>query len=230
VRERLQQGVDGAVAETPKPSDAPFECVENYVLANGHTAMAAAAESGPDVATCLLTGRLRGEASVVGQTLAAVAEEVAATGNPVSPPAVVVAGGETTVTVTGDGVGGPNVDLALAAAIEFADWSRVGGATPVALGSVDTDGRDGSTDAAGALVDPTTVVGGDGSAAGDGDNQEGSAAGDRGDQQAVERAREALADDDSHGYLGARGALVVTGPTGTNVDDLVVVVVGDPAA
>jgi hydroxypyruvate reductase len=225
VRERLQRGIDGAVPETPKPGDALFEGVVNHVLANGHTAMAAAretaAESGPDVATCLLTGRLRGEASVVGQTLAGVAEEVAATGNPLSPPAVVVAGGETTVTVTGDGVGGPNGDLALAAAIEFADWSRVGGETPVALGSVDTDGRDGSTDAAGALVGPKTVGGED--------DKMGPAASDGDDRTAVERAREALADDDSHGYLGARDALVVTGATGTNVDDIVVVVVGDPA-
>mgnify|MGYP006276767187 FL=1 len=222
VSDLLRHGADGAVEETPKPGDPVFGSVGNCVLANGHTALAAARETaeaagGAGVETCLLTGRLRGEASVVGQTLAGIAEEVAATGNPVSPPAVLVAGGETTVTVTGDGVGGPNGDLALSAAIEFADWSRVGGETPVALGSVDTDGRDGSADAAGALVDPTTVGSGGRSESRTSD-----------DGSTIQRARDALADDDSHGYLGGHDALVVTGPTGTNVNDLVVLVVGDP--
>jgi hydroxypyruvate reductase len=217
VRERLQRGAGGEVEETPTPDDPLFDAVATHVLANGHTALAAARETVEtvdakrDAETVLLTGRLRGEAGVVGGTLAGIAEEVASTGNPVSPPAVLLAGGETTVTVTGSGVGGPNGELALSAAIEFADWPRVGGETPVALGSVDTDGRDGSADAAGALVDPTTVDGG----------------GTAERETAVERARDALADDDSHGYLGDRGALVHTGPTGTNVNDLVVIVVGE---
>jgi hydroxypyruvate reductase len=212
VRDRLQRGVDGDVPETPKPGDPVFDGVANHVLANGHTAMGAALEAGAraGVETCLLTGRLRGEASVVGQTLAGVAEEVAATGNPVSPPSILVAGGETTVTVTGSGTGGPNGELALSAAIEFVDWSRVGNQTPVALGSVDTDGRDGSAEAAGGLVDPTTAGGGPD------------------ERSHLRRAREALTDDDSHGFLDERGALVSTGSTGTNVNDLVVVVVGDP--
>jgi hydroxypyruvate reductase len=220
VRDRLQRGAAGEIEETPKPGDPVFDRVANHVVANGHTALSAAREvgatagaAGPEsgAETCLLTGRLRGEASVVGGTLAGIAEEVVATGNPVSPPAVLVAGGETTVTVTGAGVGGPNGELALSAAIEFADWSAVGEETPVALGSVDTDGKDGSTDAAGALVDPTTL-------------REPTAEGTR---SAVADARDALADDDSHGYLGRRGALVSTGPTGTNVNDLVVAVVGE---
>ncbi|MFC5365853.1 glycerate kinase type-2 family protein [Salinirubrum litoreum] len=216
VRDRLRRGADGGGEETPKPGDPVFDDVRTVVLANGHTALSAAREAaeatgpGSGVETCLLTGRLRGEASVVGQTLTGIAEEVAATGNPVSPPAVLVAGGETTVTVTGSGVGGPNGELALSAAVEFVDWPAVGGETPVALGSVDTDGRDGSTDAAGALVDQTTV------------------GGDESDRPGLGHARDALADDDSHGYLGARGALVHTGPTGTNVNDLVVLVVGTP--
>jgi glycerate 2-kinase len=244
VRDLLRRGADGAVEETPKPGDPIFDGVRTRVLANGHTALARAREAaeavgGAGVETCLLTGRLRGEASVVGQTLAGIAEEVAATGNPVSPPAVLLAGGETTVTVTGDGVGGPNGELALSAAVAFADWSAAGGETPVALGSVDTDGRDGSSDAAGALVDPTTVGGpgtdddtgseDDGAGDEDTDGTGGDAADSTdGTRADVARARDALADDDSHGYLGVRDALVTTGPTGTNVNDLVVVVVGAP--
>jgi hydroxypyruvate reductase len=228
VRDRLRRGSGGEVEETPKPGDPVLDTVATYVLANGHTALSAARETAETVGiessveTCLLTGRLRGEASVVGQTLAGVAEEVVATGNPVSPPAVLVAGGETTVTVTGSGVGGPNGELALSAAIELADWSRVGGGRPIALGSVDTDGRDGSTDAAGALVDSTTV----GESGKGGDDSGGDA--DESVRRDGATAREALAEDDSHGYLGRRDALVHTGPTGTNVNDLVVIVVGAP--
>ena len=124
----------------------------------------------------------------------AVAEEVAATGNPVQTPAALLSGGETTVTVRGNGVGGPNQEFALRAAMELPPGA--------VLACVDTDGEDGSTGAAGALVDSETV-----------------------DDLAA--AREALADNDAYGYLDSRGALLVTGPTGTNVNDLRVLLVPD---
>jgi hydroxypyruvate reductase len=97
------------------------------------------------------------------------------------------------VTVRGDGEGGPNLEFALSAALELETAG-------VALASVDTDGCDGSTDAAGALVDASTVA-------------------------APTAARAALAANDAYPYLEARDALVVTGPTGTNVNDLRVLVV-----
>jgi hydroxypyruvate reductase len=163
-----------------------------HVLASGRTAVAAARDTAPEeYATLVLSSRFRGEARELGVAHAAVAEEVRAAGDPVSPPAVLVSGGEATVTVSGDGRGGPNQECALAAAAERPDCI---------FAAVDTDGRDGSTDAAGALVDGDTVA--DSSA-----------------------ARAALADDDAYPFLDERGALLHTGPTGTNVNDLRVLVV-----
>lgn len=195
VRDRLERGEAGHHPETPKPGDPTVEHVRNYVLANAHTALEAArslaSERGYD--PLVLSARVRGEAREAALTHVAVAEEMLDTGNPISPPAVVLTGGETTVTVRGDGTGGPNQEFALGAALEIPDGA--------VLASVDTDGLDGSTDAAGGLVDPTTVG------------------------EDANEARDALADNDAYRFLDARGRLVRTGPTGTNVNDLRVIVV-----
>lgn len=197
VRERLRRGADGGLPETPRPDDPAFERVDNHVLADGFTALAAARKTAAErgYETLVLSSRVRGEAREAAKTHVAIAEEVRATGNPVAAPAVVLSGGETTVTVRGDGTGGPNGEFALSAAVELA---RTG--TDAALASVDTDGIDGATDAAGALVDGETV-------------------------ESVAGAQAALADNDVRPYLADRGALVETGPTGTNVNDLRVLVV-----
>lgn len=187
VRERLERL---ATDETTAP---PVDA-RNVVLASAHTALEAAREVAEErgYATCLLAAGVRGEAREAALTHVAVAEEVRETGNPVEAPAVVLSGGETTVTVRGDGTGGPNQEFCLGAALELSQ--------EVVLASVDTDGRDGSTDAAGALVDGETV----------------------GDPRV---AREALARNDAYPYLADRGALLQTGRTGTNVNDLRVLVV-----
>jgi hydroxypyruvate reductase len=197
VREHLEAGRDGAHDETPKPDDPAFERGSAHLLASGRTAIEAAAEAARERGydPCVLSATVEGEAREAGRFHAAVAREVAESGSPVGPPTVLLSGGECTVTVEGDGTGGPNGEVALAAALELAD-----GADAV-LASTDTDGRDGSTDAAGALVDAGTVTN-------------------------PREARDALGRNDSHGYLGGRGALLRTGRTGTNVNDLRVVVVG----
>jgi hydroxypyruvate reductase len=197
VVERLEAGAAGAIPETPAPGD-PAVGGDAHVLADARTALDAAREAATErgYRALLLSSRVRGEAREAALTHAAVAEEALATGDPVDPPAVVLSGGETTVTVAGNGAGGPNQEFALSAAIEFA------GREDVVLAAVDTDGRDGSTDAAGALVDGATVT----------------------DRTA---ARRALAANDVHPHLGSRDALLSTGPTGTNVNDLRVLVVGD---
>jgi len=196
---RLRRGADRAVAESPASGDPAFDRVTNYVLANGFTALDAArevaAERGYDA--MILSSSVRGEAREAAKTHVAVAEEVLATGNPVSAPAVVLSGGETTVTVRGDGEGGPNQEFAASAATEL----NAGGVT---LAAVDTDGIDGATDAAGAVIDADTVGDGEGDA-----------------------ARAALADNDVTPFLRERDALVRTGATGTNVNDLRVLVVED---
>ena len=203
VRRHLAAGAAGEYPETPGPTDPPFaeSGVRNHVVAGARTALDAArrvaSERGFD--PLVLSSRVRGEAREAALTAVAVAEEALDTGEPVTPPAVVLSGGETTVTVRGAGDGGPNGEFALRAAIELAERSAD---TPVALACVDTDGADGSADAAGGLVDPATVT-------------------DR------EAAQEALAANDSHGHLADQDALVRTGPTGTNVNDLRVLVIGE---
>ena len=196
VAERLDRGLAGEVAATPDADDSVFARVRTHVLANGRTAIDAARDVAAEAGfTPLVLGAgIEGEAREVAKTYAAVARESTETGDPVSPPAVVLSGGETTVTVDGDGRGGPNCEFALSAA-----RSLPAGAV---LASVDTDGRDGASGAAGALVDAETVD----------------------DAAAAERA---LADDGAATYLGERGALLRTGPTGTNVNDLHVLVVED---
>ncbi|WP_338738439.1 glycerate kinase type-2 family protein [Haloplanus salilacus] len=194
VRDRLDRGAAGDLPETPGPDDPVFERVANHVLADAFTAIDAARSVARDrgYGTCVLSSSVRGEAREAALTHVAVAEEVTATGNPVDPPAVVLSGGETTATVRGDGVGGPNGEFALSAAVELPDSAT--------LACVDTDGRDGSSDFAGAVVDGDTV-------------------------SDTDAARRALADSDAFGHLGDRDAAVTTGPTGTNVNDLRVLVV-----
>ncbi|WP_436344550.1 glycerate kinase type-2 family protein [Natronorubrum sp. FCH18a] len=203
VADRLERGATGGVPETPTADDPAFETVSTHVVADGMTVLEAArdvaAERGYE--PLVLSSRIRGEAREAATTHVAVAEEVLATSTPISPPAVLLSGGETTVTVTGDGTGGPNQEFATSAALDLVDGGSVEGSVTVA--AVDTDGIDGATDVAGALVDETTVE-------------------DR------EAARAALRDNDVSPYLAERNGLIRTGPTGTNLNDLrVVVVEGD---
>lgn len=199
VATRLERGERGDVAETPDADDPAFDRVDNHVVADGFTALEAvrdlARERGYE--PLVLSSSVRGEAREAAKTHVAIAEEVRRSGNPVEPPAVICSGGETTVTIRGDGTGGPNQEFALSAALELG--SRT------ALASVDTDGIDGASDAAGAVVDSETVAD-------------------------PEAARAALADNDAYPYLGEREAVIETGPTGTNVNDLRVLVVTGPEA
>jgi len=195
VREHLEAGRDGQVPETPFPDDPVFDRVQNHLVGDNGTALDAAADvaRAADHDPLVLTSRLRGEAREVAKPLVAVAEEVAATGSPVDPPAVLLAGGETTVTISGDGgEGGPNQELVLSGALDH-DGDAV-------LAAVDTDGEDGSSDVAGAIADVDAIA-----------NRE--------------RAREALLANDAGSYLSEIGATIETGPTGTNVNDVVVLVV-----
>lgn len=201
VYSHLQAGVAGDHPETPGPDDDAWEFVDNHLLASNWTSLQAAADHAreADYEAIVLSSRVRGEATHAAPTHIAVAEEVKVTDTPVEAPAVVLSGGETTVTVTGDGDGGPNQEFALAAALELATGDVFDG-DDVALAAVDTDGRDGASDYAGALVDAGTVA-------------------------EPDEARDALTNNDAGSYLGDAGSLLETGRTGTNVDDLRVIVV-----
>ncbi|MDS0281793.1 glycerate kinase type-2 family protein [Haloarcula onubensis] len=195
VRSHLEAGDGGDRPETPAETDPTFERTRTVCLGTNGTALDAAVETASEAGydTLRLTSRLRGQARHVGQVVASVAESVALDGEPVEPPAVVVAGGETTVQLDGEaGRGGPNQELALAAALDLPPG-------PV-LAAVDTDGEDGSSDAAGAIVDASTVTD-------------------------TARASERLDAHDAGTVLADAGAAIRTGPTGTNVNDVVVVVV-----
>ncbi|WP_416839734.1 glycerate kinase type-2 family protein [Haloferax sp. DFSO52] len=197
VRTRLARGSAGEIPETPKPGDPIFERVDNHILADTFTALDAAREvaeaRGYD--PLILSSRVRGEAREAAKTHVAVAAEALATGNPLDAPAVVLSGGECTVTVRGDGSGGPNLEFCLAASPELPDG--------VVLASIDSDGFDGGTDVAGAIVDSASVTHRD--------------------------ANKALATNDALPALAAADAVIETGPTGTNVNDIRVLVV-DPSA
>ena len=202
VTDRLARGDAGKIDETPAPGGSVFEGVTTAIIGDGLTAVRAAADRAAAAGfnPLVLSSRIRGEAREAAKTQVAIAEGIAATGDPLDPPAVVVSGGETTVTVDGEGVGGPNQEFALSAALELAAGDDAAPETVVA--AVDTDGVDGPTDAAGAIVDGETV--------------------------SVQEGRHALADNDATTALRAADAVITTGPTGTNVNDLRVVVVPEP--
>jgi hydroxypyruvate reductase len=203
-----RHGVDTVDAdllrETPKGGDPAVTGGRRLVVGSNRMAALAAAERGRELGyhTLLLTTYVEGEAREVARVAAALAKGVRATGDPVPPPACLIWGGETTVTVRGDGLGGRNQELALAAALALDGWP---GVTLLALA---TDGGDGPTDAAGAIVTGETA----------------------------ERARRRGLDpigvldrNDSYPLFAALEDHVRTGPTGTNVNDLLFILVGEEA-
>ena len=197
VTRHLDRGVAGEVAETPRPGASAFDDVSIHILADNATAVAAAGEVCVECGfdPVVLSSSIRGPSGAAATAHVAVAEEIRRRGNPIAPPAAVISGGETTVAVgdgNADGTGGPNQEFALRAAVGLPERA--------VCCAVDTDGLDGPTDAAGAIVDADTVE----------------------DRQ---RARGARAAHDAYSYLDERGALVRTGATGTNVNDLRVLLV-----
>jgi len=201
VRERLERGVRGETAETPKPDDAIFERVVNVVIGNNQLVVDAAASRAAalGLAPHVLTRSLHGEARDAARELVALGGEIAAGRGPIAPPACLIAGGETTVTVRGDGIGGRCQEFALAAALELEGRD---GMVVLAAG---TDGSDGPTDAAGAIADGDSAA--------------------RARHQGLD-PRAHLDRNDSNRVFAALGDLVVTGPTNTNLLDLYLVLVG----
>jgi glycerate 2-kinase len=194
--EHLRAGARGEIAETPKPGDPAFERVQNLIVGSNELAAKAAVQEAQRLgfAAMLLSTYIEGEAREVGRVFAGLAKGMARHGHPLSPPACIVAGGETTVTIRGQGKGGRNQELALAAALALAGWEKV------ALVSLATDGNDGPTDAAGAFASGATLS--------------------RGEEAGL-KAGEYLARNDSYNYFAPLGDLIITGPTNTNVNDLI---------
>jgi len=148
VERRLRAGLNGEVPETPTEGDSVFNRVSTTMLGDSMVAVQAAAETAETAGfePLILSSRIRGDSRAAATMQAAVAEEIRASGHPVDPPAVIVSGGETTVTVDGDGLGGPNQEFAVASSLAV-------DVPEVVVAAVDTDGIDGPTDAAGGIVD-----------------------------------------------------------------------------
>jgi glycerate 2-kinase len=195
----LLEGERGIIPETPKAGDAAFKNVVNVVVGNNRIAGLAACQRMETLGlkTLLLTATMEGEARHVAAVLASIAREASLSGNPVAKSAGIVAGGETTVTVVGKGRGGRNQELALAAAL------KLKGLDGVVLASLSTDGVDGPTDAAGAIADGKTLA--------------------RAEKSGL-NADKFLANNDSFTFFSKLGDLIFTGPTGTNVNDVAVIV------
>jgi len=199
IQKVLSDGEKGLIPETPKADDEAFKRVYNVVVGNNRLASLKAQEylKSEGLNTLLLTSTLEGEARHVGIMLASIVHEVSVSGNPVPKPAGIIAGGETTVTVTGKGLGGRNQEIALATV------RNLKGMNGVVVASLSTDGVDGPTDAAGAIADGKTLV-----------------------RAAKLRLtpEEYLAENDSYHFFSKLGDLIFTGPTGTNVNDVSVIV------
>jgi glycerate 2-kinase len=195
VRERLQAGLAGALPDTPKPGDPLFRQVQNLIVGSNRQAARAAVDAAQaqGLHTLLLSTFVEGEAREIAHVAAAVAKELVHYDQPLSRPACLVWGGETTVTVRGQGRGGRNQELALAAALAL---EGLPGIVLVALG---TDGTDGPTDAAGAVATGETVA--------------------RARALGLDPAAH-LESNDAYPFFEALGDLINTGPTGTNVNDL----------
>jgi glycerate 2-kinase len=196
VRERLVS----AAEETPKPGDKIFEKTRNVIVGSNALAVDAAAVEARRLGfhTLVLSTFVEGEAREVARLHAAIAKEILASGRPVQKPACVISGGETTVSVRGTGMGGRNQEFALAAALE------IGGLRDTVILSGGTDGTDGPTDATGAIADGTTVA--------------------RAQALGLNPAA-FLANNDSYHFFEPLGDLIKTGPTGTNVADIHLILV-----
>ena len=201
VRRHIRKGLEGKAPETLKEKDFSAFKVQNVILADNVSICEAAQIEAKRLGlnTTILTTTLKGESSQAGTIIGRIAREVEGFSRPISSPCALILGGETTVTLGPEhGNGGPSQELALSASRE------IRGSSKIVVASIDTDGTDGPTDAAGGLVDGSTF--------------------DR-----VRRARidplGAIDSHDSQRALSASRDLIVTRFTGTNVMDLNLVVV-----
>jgi hydroxypyruvate reductase len=199
IKKHLLEGREKKVEETPKPGDKAFEKVFNILIGSNRLALEAAEKEAASRGfnTLILSSSIVGETREAARFHAAVAREVISSGHPVPKPACIISGGETTVTIRGHGHGGRNQEFALAAALDLSGLEKV------VLLSGGTDGTDGPTDAAGAIVDHTTV------------------------RRAWEMGLDLkahLENNNAYPFFEKLGELLITGPTYTNVMDVRIIV------
>lgn len=195
VRQRLKTGMQHRSPETPKPGAALFRRVDNILVGDNQAAVDAVAMAAQQEGfrTLILSTTLTGEARELAKTFGAMAREIAMHGRPVRRPCCIIAGGEPTVTIRGEGTGGRAQEFALAAASEIAGLHNMW------IAGFATDGTDGPTSVAGAVVDGQTVA--------------------RARRKGLDLPH-ALQNNDAYPFFKKLQGHIVTGPTGTNVNDL----------
>jgi glycerate 2-kinase len=200
IQKHLILGKEGKVEETPKPGDVVFERVYNSLIGSNILALRAAEKEATSLGlnTLILSSSIEGETREASRFHTAIAKEVISSGNPIPKPACILSGGETTVTIKGNGLGGRNQEFALTGALE------ISGIEKVVLLSGGTDGTDGPTDASGAMVDHTTVH--------------------RAKSMGLD-PKAHLENNDAYPFFQKLGDLLITGPTHTNVMDVRILLV-----
>jgi hydroxypyruvate reductase len=201
IQDHIKLGLDGQIPETPKRNDEIFDRILTYIVGSNILALKAASAMAKKLGyrTLILSSMVEGETKEIARVHTAIAKEILKTGHPIPPPACIISGGETTVTIRGDGLGGRNQEFCLASALDIVELPP-----RVVLLSGGTDGNDGPTDAAGAMVDPLTVTRG---------------------QDAGISAERFLDRNDAYHFLNKTKDLLMTGPTNTNVMDVRLVLV-----
>jgi hydroxypyruvate reductase/glycerate 2-kinase len=196
----LEDGLEGVIEETPKHGEPVFERTSHYLIGNNALALQEAEKKASELGynTMVLSSSIVGEAKEVAKVFAAIAREERSRETPMPLPACILAGGETTVTMKGKGIGGRCQEMALSFGIE------VSGLEGVLLLAAGTDGNDGTTDSAGAFADGDTLQNG---------------------KDLQMDARNDLYNNNSNAYFRETGGLIFTGPTGTNVMDIYMILV-----
>jgi hydroxypyruvate reductase len=200
IARHLAKGVAGGIEETPKPGHPRFATVETRVIATAHRSLLAAADFAKvnGVTPMVLGDSVTGEASEVAKVYAALARQIRLHEHPAKPPVALISGGETTVTIRGDGKGGRCSEFLLSLAVEL------GGQRDTWALAADTDGIDGAESNAGAIAAPDSLA--------------------RARALGLD-AKGLLANNDGYGFFSALGDLVMTGPTRTNVNDYRIILV-----
>jgi hydroxypyruvate reductase len=200
VQKHLSSGREGKIEETPKPGDTIFNKVHNILIGSNILALRAAEKEASSLGynTLILSSSIVGETREAARFHGALVKEVMSSGHPLQKPACIISGGETTVTIKGQGKGGRNQEFVLAGAFEIQDLKAV-----VVL-SGGTDGTDGPTDAAGAIADHTTI---------------------QRAQRLGLNPKIHLNNNDAYPFFQRLGDLLITGPTQTNVMDVRIILI-----
>jgi glycerate-2-kinase len=196
VQQRILQGLKGVIPDTPFPGEECFNNVSHHIIASNRQALLAAAQAASSLgySPLILSSSIEGETKDIARVHASIAKEILESGHPLAPPCCVISGGETTVSLGESfGLGGRNQEFALTAALEL------DGLKNVLILSAGTDGTDGPTDAAGAMVTGSTL----------------------GNARKLNlHAKKNLQEHDAYNFFKRTRELIITGPTLTNVMDI----------